>query len=1075
MTPIPRGRYTEDAAVEQPAIELFTELGWTHLNAYSERFGAAGDLGRESKAEVFLTRSLRAALERLNPRVPSGGIDQAVTEITRDRSALHYARANREIHELLRDRVPVSIRQPDGSRATERLTVIDWEHPDNNEFLLVSQLWIKSDLYERRSDLIGFVNGIPLVFIELKAGHRNLRHAYDDNLRDYRDTVPHLFTPNGFIVLSNGAETRVGSITSAWEHFLEWKKINSEGEEGRVSLETVIRGMCTRYRVLDILEHFIVFQELPGGLVKLVARNHQYLGVNNAIARLHDVRASSSEGRIETSVLRPTGVDSASTQPAKLGVFWHTQGSGKTVSMIFFTQKVLRTMAGNWTFVIVTDRDDLDDQVYKEFTAAGVVEDHVQASSSSHLRRLLTEDHRYVFTLIQKFRTEQGMPHPVLSDRDDVIVITDEAHRTQYDTLALNMRNALPNAGFLGFTGTPLIAGEERTKEVFGDYVSIYNYAASTADGATVPLYFENRIPALELVNPTFSEDLTELIEAADLDSDQERKLARLLGQQYELITRDDRLDTVAEDIVQHFLGRGFAGKAMVVSIDKATAVRTFEKVRHRWTKDLSMREERLALGVLDAGERDQLAQEIAFMRQTEMAVVISQSQNEVAEMAERGLDIRPHRKRMIEEDLESRFKDAQDPFRIAFVCSMWTTGFDVPSCSTIYLDKPMRNQTLMQTITRANRVFPGKNNGLIVGYVEILGNLRKALAIYASTGAFGSEQFPIEEKEALIDALRAAISELLEFCSSRDVYLDEITKLRKFAWTEALKTATDMLMMSDDETQSFLAKAGVVERLFKAILPDPRANEFAEIRKVIRVIMDRIAETNAPPDVSGVMAQVEQLLDESIAANGYLIRGEQRQELMDLSRVDWDSVRAMFNSGRQRTAAQKLRSMLSARITNLTRLNPTRVDLLERFQKLLADYNTGSLNVQAYFDELVVLSQALTKEETRALSEGLTEEQLAVFDLITRPGPDLNADEEMQVKRVAEELLAVLKKGKLVLDWRKEQRTRAAVRVSVEETLDRLPEKFTRQLYAQKCDVVYQHVFESYFDDGHSVYDRAA
>ena len=1013
-------------------------------------------------------------MERLDPDISAEGIDQALTEITRDRSVLQHARANREIHDLLRDRVPVSIRRPDGSKVTERLTVIDWENPDNNEFLLVSQLWVKSDLYERRADLLAFVNGIPLVFIELKAGHKNLRHAYDDNLRDYRDTIPHVFTPNGFIVLSNGAETKVGSITSAWEHFLEWKKINSEGEVGRVSLETVIRGMCTKERLLDLVANFIVFQELPGGIVKLVARNHQYLGVNNALARLREVRASAVCAQEQKPGLL-TAADAAAQPAAKLGVFWHTQGSGKTVSMIFFTQKVLRTMTGNWTFVVVTDRDDLDDQAHKEFAAAGILEDHIRATSAKNLRELLTEDHRYVFTLIQKFRTEHGERHPVLSSRDDVIVITDEAHRTQYDTLALNMQNALPNAGFLGFTGTPLIAGEERTKEVFGDYVSIYNYASSTADGATVPLYFENRIPALQLVNPTFSEDLTNIIDEADLDEEQERKLARLLGQQYELITRDDRLETVAKDIVDHFLGRGFAGKAMVVSIDKATAVRTFTKVQRHWAERLAKQKAQLASGDLGPDERDLLAQEVAFMRQTDMAVVISQSQNEVGEMADRGLDIKPHRKRMVEEDLEGKFKDPQDRFRIAFVCSMWTTGFDVPSCSTIYLDKPMRNQSLMQTITRANRVFPGKNNGLIVAYIDVLSNLHKALAIYASTGALGTGQLPIEEKEALIEALRAAVDELRVFCVSRDVDLDWITRLRKFEWIEALKDVTDMLMISDDETQSFLAAASVVERLFKAILPDPRANEFGEIRKVIRVVMDRIGETNAPPNVSGVMAQVEQLLDESVAANAYLIRGEEREALMDLSKVDWDAVQQMFHSGRQRTAAQKLRSMLSARITNLTRLNPTRVDLLERFQKLLDAYNAGSMNVQTYFDELVALSQALTHEEARALSEGLNEEQLAVFDLITRPGPDLSADEEREVKRVAEGLLQTLKRDKLVLDWRKEQQTRAAVRVSVEETLDRLPEKFTRQIYAQKCDAIYQHVFESYWDDGHSVYERAA
>lgn len=772
--PPPSARYGEDASVEQPAIELFKGLGWNHINAFHETFGARGTLGRETKAEVFLTRFLRPAIERLNPELPPEGVEAALTEVARDRSALHHARANREVYELLRDSVPVSIRKPDGSKVTERVTIIDWETPENNDFLLVSQLRVTSDLYGRRTDLLGFINGMPLVFIELKAAHRNLKHAYDDNLRDYRDVIPHLFIPNGFIVLSNGAETRFGTITSAWEHFLEWKKINSEGEQGRVSLETVIRGMCTKERVLDIVENFTVFQELPGGLVKLVARNHQFLGVNNALARLSELRTAPPEER------------------GRLGVFWHTQGSGKTVSMIFFTQKVLRTMEGSWTFVIVTDRDDLDDQAHKEFAAAGVVDERTRATSARHLRTLLTEDHRYVFTLIQKFRAERGEEHPVLSVRDDVIVITDEAHRTQYDTLALNMRNALPNAGFLGFTGTPLIAGEEKTKEVFGDYVSVYNYASSTADGATVPLYFENRIPALQLVNPTFSADLTQIIEDADLDDDQERKLARLLGQQYELITRDDRLDTVAKDIVDHFLGRGFAGKAMVVSIDKATAVRTINKVQHFWAERLAAQEARLSSDGLDPDERDLLAAEVAFMRGTDMAVVISQSQNEVGEMAERGLDIKPHRKRMVEEDLEGAFKDAQKPLRIAFVCSMWTTGFDVPSCSTIYLDKPMRNQSLMQTITRANRVFPGKNNGLIVGYVDVLGNLHKALAIYASAGALGTGQLPVEEKTALVDALRDAVDELRDFCRARDVDLDHITTLRKFEWIEALKDVTD-------------------------------------------------------------------------------------------------------------------------------------------------------------------------------------------------------------------------------------------------------------------------------------------
>jgi type I restriction enzyme R subunit len=1050
------GQYTEDQLVEQPAIKLFEELGWDSINAYHETLGPNSTLGRDNKSEVFLTRRLRAAIERFNPGMPAEAIDQAVIEVTRPRTVMHFARANQQIHSLIRDRVEVSVRQPDGTTLPEKLTVIDWESPESNDFLLTSQLWVHSDLYHRRTDLIGFVNGIPLVFIELKASHRNLKNAYDENLRDYRDSIPHLFTPNGFIVLSNGADTKVGTITSGWEFFSEWKKINSEGEEASVSLETVIRGMCTKERLLDLIENFVVFQDLPGGFVKLLARNHQYLGVNNALARMDELHQAPPNER------------------GRLGVFWHTQGSGKTVSMLFFSQKVLRQRPGNWSFVIVTDRDDLDEQAYKEFLYAGVItEKHMRASGSANLRQLLAEDHRYVFTLIHKFRTDKGVPHPVVSDRADVIVITDEAHRTQYDTLALNMRNALPNASFLGFTGTPLIAGEERTREVFGDYISIYNYAASTADHATVPLYFENRIPHLQIANPTFGDDLMAIVEDADLDESQERQLARALGQQYELITRDDRLETVAKDIVEHFLGRGFPGKALVVSIDKATAVRTFDKVNRFWTERLERNQQALLKGDLTPEQTDLLAREISFMRNTDMAVVISQSQNEIAEMASRGLDIKPHRKRMVEERLEEKFKDPQDPFRIAFVCSMWTTGFDVPSLSTVYLDKPLRNHTLMQTITRANRVFPDKNNGLIVAYVDVFRNLQKALAIYAVGSKAG--EVPVEEKGALVEAVRSAVDDLRDFCAERDVDLDALGRLKGFELVAAGKRTIEMLMLDDDEKIAFLSRASLVDRIYKAILPDKRANEFSRVRAVSKFLADGIAAYTERADVSGVLGRVEQLLDESVAAHEYLIPESEATALFDLGAVDWKGLEDAFRQGRPRTAAQRLRSLLSARIAALVRLNPVRVDLVQRFEKLVADYNAGSMNTEHFFQELLAFGKALNGEEVRALSEGLTEEHLAIFDLLMRPAPELSEAEKVQVKRVAHELLTILRRDKIVLDWRKQQSTRAAVRVAVEETLDRLPNAFTRQLYAQKCDAVYQHVFDSYWDDGRTVYDRVA
>ena len=493
--------FSEDALIEQPALALLGQLGWETADCFDETFGAEGTLGRETKSEVVLLSRLRPALEKLNPELPQHAINLAIEELTRDRSLMSPAHANQEVYDLIKDGIRIAYRNNEGVETVESVKVIDWENPENNDFFMTSQFWITGEMYIRRTDLLGFVNGLPLLFIELKASHKRLKNAFDGNLRDYKDTIPHLFWYNAAVILSNGSQTKVGTLTSAWEHFSEWKKINSEGEEGIISLDTVLRGVCEPSRFLDIVENFTLFVQARGGLKKLVAKNHQYLGVNNAFDVVKNAALSLSKGE------RPKG-------NTPLGVFWHTQGSGKSYSMIMFAQKVLRKLEGNWTFVIVTDRTDLDDQIYKNFAGTGAViepEEHVRAGSGEHLKQLLQEDHRYVFTLIQKFHIEGGKQYPVLSERSDIIVMTDEAHRSQYDLLALNMRNALPNAAFIGFTGTPLMAGEELTRKVFGDYVSIYNFKQSVIDNATVPLYYENRIPELQLTNANLSADIERL------------------------------------------------------------------------------------------------------------------------------------------------------------------------------------------------------------------------------------------------------------------------------------------------------------------------------------------------------------------------------------------------------------------------------------------------------------------------------------------------------------------------------------------------------------------------------------
>lgn len=1052
--------FSENSLIEQPTIDLFKSLGWNTIDCFTEFEQIGGSpLVRETKSEVVLLSRLRPALEKLNPYLPPEVFEQAIEELTRDRSAMSLANANREIYNLVKNGIKVKLTNPEGGGETlEIVKVIDWDNPEENDFLLASQFWVTGEMYTRRADLVGFVNGIPIVFIELKAAHKRLENAYSGNLSDYKDTIPHLFWYNSFIILSNGSRSKIGSVSASWEHFSDWKKINSEGEKGIISLETMIRGTCEPARLLELVENFSIFMESKGGLIKLISKNHQYLGVNNAIEALKEIE--SRKGR--------------------LGVFWHTQGSGKSISMIFFSQKILRKIPGNWTFVIVTDRKELDDQIYENFVDAGVVtEGRAQATSSFHLRQLLREDHRYVFTIIYKFRTEGGEKHPVLSERSDIIVITDEAHRSQYDTLALNMRTALPNASFIAFTGTPLIVGEEKTRNVFGDYVSVYNFKQSVDDKATVPLFYENRIPELQLTNENLNENMERLLEEAELDTEQETKLEREFAREYHLITRDDRLETIAEDIVNHFINRGYQGKAMIVCIDKATAVRMYDKVQKYWKQYIRSLNEKLI--EVNEQNKDEMFTKLQYMKKTEMAVVVSQSQNEIEEMRKKGLDISVHRKRMFTEDLDSKFKDPDDHFRIVFVCAMWMTGFDVPCCSTIYLDKPMRNHTLMQTIARANRVFKDKINGLIVDYVGVFRNLQKALAIYGSgtDGSLEPGDTPVLDKSILVNYLKNAVAEISTFCKALGIKLNAIHSSEGYKRVELLDNAMDAILVDDESKKRYLSLENTVSRLYKAVLPDPVANELSSNCIIFKVIADKIRSLILPIDISEVMGSVEKLLDESIASEGYIISALKssynKDRIIDLSKIDFEALKEKFNKGRKNIEIEKLKNIINRKLMMLVRLNRTRMDYLKHFQEMIEEYNTGSLNINEFFKQLIDFSQSLDKEDKRSIAEQLSEEELAVFDLLTKPEIKLTNKEIKEVKKTARELLEVLKREKLILDWRKHQQSRAQVRVTIEEIFDtNLPRIYIPELFKKKCDVVFQHIYDSYFGSGKSIYATA-
>lgn len=1046
--------YTEDQLVEQPAIGLFSDLGWATVSAMEEVFGPGGSLGRETPGEVVLVSRLRAALEKLNPALPPEAISNAIDELTRDRSAMSIEAANREVYGLLKEGIPVSV--PDrerGGQKIERLRVVDWATPANNDFLLVSQFSVTGTLYTCRPDLVGFVNGLPMVVIELKKPGVPARQAFDENLTHYKQQIPALFWTNALLIASNGTNSRVGSITADWGRFFEWKRIEREDEPRRVSLETMLRGVCDKGRLLDLIENFTLFSEHKAGLAKIIGQNHQFLGVNNAIASMLTARKA-GHGRG--------------------GVFWQTQGSGKSFSMVFFAQKILRKLTGNWTFVVVTDRVELDDQIAKTFKAAGAVSeaegDQCHASSGAHLRELLRGNHRYVFTLIHKFQTPEK-----LCDRSDVIVLTDEAHRSQYDTLALNMRAALPKAMFVAFTGTPLIAGEERTKEVFGDYVSVYDFQQSVLDGATVPLFYENRTPELQLINPDLNEDIYRLIEAAELDPEQEAKLERELSKQYHILTRDDRLETVAEDIVRHFLGRGFVGKGMAVSIDKATALKMHDKVRKHWAAEQKRVEKELRAYALSEDKKSELLDRLEILKTTDMALIVSPGQNEIPLMKKQGLDIEPHRKRMNESQppLDEKFKDPADPLRLVFLCAMWLTGFDAPSCSTVYLDKPMRNHTLMQTIARANRVFPGKHSGMIVDYANVFASLEKALAIYGL--GTGGER-PVRDKQKLVEELRQAVRQATVFCAGKSVDLAAIENLPAGGMERlgALNDAMNALIAPDDVRKEFLALEALVRTFYQAVKPDPAALEFAGRAACLGAIADAIRAVLHPDpvDIGKILGQVREVLDDSIT--GADMPGKPAP-LIDLSKIDLEALRKRLEKSKHRnTDLEMLKAAIRVQLEKLIRFNRTRADYLEKFEELIESYNNGSQSIEETLKKLLNLTGSLTEEEHRHIRENLSEEQLTVYDILTRPGPELTTEEREEVKKVARQVLARLN-SLLALDWRRQTQARAKVRLAIEDTLDGgLPKPYTPEIYQSKCSALFEHVYESYYGEGAGVYTSA-
>lgn len=1063
--------FISENQIEQALVQKLRHLhGYDVLDCHTENPDDLNDGSyRANKRDVIFFDQLREAAIRLNQGIPERAIDIALEKLQDRRQAMTLVAANKEVYGLLRDGIPVEFDDAEGRLQKERIYLIDFGEPGNNRYLVVTQLWIQGERGYRRPDVLLYVNGMPLVFIELKNSNVKLRNAFDDNLINYKAEIPQLFLTNAFCVLSNAIETKVGSITAEWEHFFTWLRVDDEKEkvdratirEHGTSLEGVIAGLLPRERLLDYLENFILYYK---GSSKIIAQNHQFLGVNRAY---------------ETFLRRDE-------LAGKLGVFWHTQGSGKSFSMIFYTRKIFRKQTGDFTFVVVTDRDDLDGQIYRNFLNTETVgkADVAQPKDGEEMRRFLGQNKRIVFTLIQKFRWPQGRAYPVLSPRDDIIVIVDEAHRTQYKSLAENMRAGLPNAQYLAFTGTPLLGRERKTNAWFGDYVSEYNFQQSMDDGATVPLFYEKRVPEVLIQNDDLSDEFYEILEDEKLDEAQQEKLERRFAKEVEVIKRDDRLEKIAQDIVYHFPRRGYLGKGMVVSLDKFTAVKMYDKVHRLWKDEIKALRHTIANTFNDV-ERQRLKQLVEYMRSVQMAVVVSEEADEENKFASQQLDIKLHRSRMdqVDEqghDIEYNFKDPEHPLQLVFVCAMWLTGFDAPTVSTLYLDKPMKDHTLMQTIARANRVTSWKINGVekrsgeIVDYYNVFRNMKRALKDYAQ-GQEGFDEAPVKEKSKLFELLDDAIEQGLAFCHEKEIPLKEVlTGNDVFEKLGRFNSFANTLLTNDDWRKTYNVYENTISSLYEACKPEVlRRGKSREVAvfQYLRGVIDSLIEQK---DIDSVSLKIAELLDESVVVNDaeafkarqynaeYKII--QKGKVWDLSKIDFEKLREEFKKATYKNIEiADLRAFLEHKLEKMLQQNCTRTDFSQRLQEIIDRYNSGGSSVENYYEDLMKFTEDLHLEDERHIREGLSEDELEVFDLLKKEV--MTQDELQRVKLAARSLLHRLLEEHpkvLVQDWYKDTQSKKQVRSALEEVLDReLPESYNRVLFREKCDNVFYLVLD--------------
>lgn len=1042
--------YSENILVQEAAGNLLeNELGWEVKFAYNtEVLGENGTFGRKSYKDILLVRYFRNALKTLNPWITPVQMDEAQKKMESYLSTASLIQINEEKYSLIRDGIPVTVKKPNGQTEEKKAQIVDFQNPTDqsrNHFLAIKELKIHGEYYRRRTDIVGFVNGIPLLFVELKKNTVDVQNAYDDNYTDYLDTIPHLFYYNAFLMLSNGVEAKVGTLGSKYEFFHEWKRL-SEADEGNVALETMLRGICKKENFFDLLENFILYDHSDGHTVKILARNHQYLGVNEAVKAY------------ETRKLRD----------GKLGVFWHTQGSGKSYSMVFLSAKIRRKFSGSPTIVILTDRDELNKQISDTFENCGLLgaakASQFIASSGANLVQKLQGNPSFIFTLIQKFN--QPNEKPIYPDYD-IIIMSDEAHRSQYGIYADNMCTLLPTASRIGFTGTPLLSSDNITERTFGGYISIYDFKRAVEDGATVPLYYENRgEKILNIENPEINERILEAIEKADLDPSQQEKLENEFAKEIHLLTAEPRLDSIAKDFVGHYSDLWTSGKAMFVCLNKVTCVRMYNYVQKYWAQEIAALEEKIKH--VTQQEAQELGRKLKWMQETEMCVVISQEQNEIQTFKKWGLDILPHRAKMEKRELDKEFKDSKNPFRVVFVCAMWLTGFDVKSLSCLYLDKPLKAHTLMQTIARANRVAEGKSNGLIVDYIGIVKALRKALADYTANKGGGDGTDPTVDKEKLIARIHEIIAAASAFLGEHDFSLDALvnTKIGTFEQLSLLQDATNAMCETLEIRKTYQTYASELARLMKYVDRNDVDAQTRTYKDAIIAIYDALQKKRKHSDNTDLMVEINGIVNE------YIVIEQQQPGLnpskrFDISNIDFDIlIKEFAKTKKQNLVMKDLQDLIQVRLDSMLISNPRRIDYLLRYQEIITAYNSEQdrATIEKTFMDLMDLANSMDSEQQRYVREGFTsDEELSLYDMLF--SDNLSKEDIKSIKKVAVDLLAKIKSKIAELDhWTDKQETKAAVDNLIRDTLwAELPECYDEVSISMYRQQIYEYIYTRY------------